>query len=80
MAMLLYIETRNNEIVQNDVLGIFRTDEEREVVRKKEIDLCLENGAGNNLIETLEDWDMTSTLSYQYDSRTRRFGNWVIVS
>lgn len=78
--ILLYIETRNNEVIQNDVLGTWKTEEERDLVIRQEIDLCIDNGAAANLIETLEDWDMTSPLSYQYDSRTRRFGNWVIVS
>jgi len=80
MSMLLYVETRNNEVVQNDVLGTFKTDEERSIILQNEIDLCIFNGAARGVLEALESWDMKSTLTYQYDTRTRRYGNWVVVS
>ena len=80
MSMLLYVETRNNEVVQNYVLGAFNNDEVRDLVLRREIDLCIESGAALGVINALESWDMKSTLTYQYDTRTRRYGNWVVVS
>lgn len=78
MSILLYVETRANEIVETEVIGSFSTDEERNLVLAKEIDTCRNNFA-QAAIEALETWDMKAPLSYQYDSRTRRAGNWMIL-
>lgn len=78
MTILLYVETRANEIVETEIIGTFTTDEERDIVLAKEIDTCRNNFA-QAAIEALEAWDMKATLSYQYDSRTRRTGNWMIL-
>jgi hypothetical protein len=79
MGILLYVETRNNEIESNEPLGSFKTDDERDVVVQNEIELCISNYATEGVINALKNWDKKSTLSYLYDSRTRRYGNWIIV-